>query len=655
MKKTIRVLASLLVLAAMLVGMPLTALAMDDNPEGNTVESIAADEYMDVNSGTVTTNNGLLETNSGTVETNEEGTVNTNQGTVTTNNSLVGTNSGTVETNGEEGTVVANNGTVTTNDGNVETNGEEGTVTTNNGTVTTNNGTVETNGDGADDGADDSENGTVITNNGIVDTNKGTVETNGEEGIVTNNHGTVTTNNGTVETNGDGDGNGDGVGDSTNGVVKTNNGEIITNNHYVETNGKDGVIDTNNCYVGDFFEYLKAAAGGEDLADFADVTLKSGNFGTIRDNNNTIVCNGKSGFVENNGVITIDDEGNESCTTGLVVANQGTVNNNNASTWYNYGTLNTNKGTVGNNYGTVKINEEMVYENYGTIETNDDTVLSNRTQIVDNNGYVPWNGGTVETNTINGIVGIGTITDEDGNSTSGTVGANYGTVIENNAFYYGVEVKDTDGGLGTKLIQAMEKTIVKLTDLFKRDGYELVGYTQTYQRTEVTESVPSEDPDPIITQITKPLYEIDPITVNSTEYEAAYPNQLTLIWRAIVPPIESPKPAAEPKAEPVKAVAYPTTVQPEAVKAGIVVQVKEQRFKILEAEDGTILVATMGKLSQKDLEDMMAFLAKYFTPEQIAKLLSDPELLSDELVVKFFGGREAHIFFRASADLFAKV
>ena len=67
-----------------------------------------------------------------------------------------------------------------------------------------------------------------------------------------------------------------------------------------------------------------------------------------------------------------------------------------------------------------------------------------------------------------------------------------------------------------------------------------------------------------------------------------------------------------------------------------------------------ILVATMGKLSKKDIEDMKAFLARYFTPEQIAKLLGEPELLSDELVAQFFGGQGVHICFRASVDLFAK-
>lgn len=566
MKKTIRVLASLLVLAAMLVSMPITALAIADNPAGNTVESVATGDEMYENSGTVTTNNGTVETNNGTV---------------TTNNGMVDTNSGTVETNGEDGTVVDNSGT-------------------------------------------------VDTNNGTVGTNKGTVETNDEEGTVSANHGTVTTNNGTVETNGDGDGNGDGVGDSLNGTVITNNGEIITNNYYVVTNGKDGTIDTNNCMVGDFFEFLGATVEIEDKADIGKITLETGNFGTITDNNGTIVCNGEGGFVENNGIRTTDEEGNQVELPGLLLVNKGTLNNNNCGdTWFNFGIVKTNSYEVMENFGTIETNKEYVWQNHGTVETNNGMVGNNYDTIENNNGAVLWNVGTVETNTIEGIVSAGT----DAEGKSGRVETNYGTVIADDIFTYGVEVKNTDGGLGTKLIQAVKSTVLELSKLFTRDGYELVGYTQQYQL--------NEDPW---------KFEENPIEVSSAEYEAVSPNLLTLIWRAVVKPAED----TEAPAKPVKAPVYPTTVQPEEIKTGTIVRAKDQKFKILEAEDGAILVATMGKLSQKDLQDMKAFLAKYFTPEQIAKLLGDPELLSDELVAQFFGGQGEHIFFRASADLFAK-
>ena len=565
MKKTIRVLTSLLVLAAMLVSMPITALAIADNPAGNTVGSVATGDEMYENSGTVTANNGTVETNNGTV---------------TTNNGMVDTNSGTVETNGEDGTVIDNNGT-------------------------------------------------VDTNNGTVGTNTGTVETNGEDGTVIANHGTVTTNNGTVETNGDGDGNGDGVGDSMNGTVITNNGEITTNNYYVVTNGTDGTIDTNNCMVGDFFEYLGATVEIEDTADLGKITLETGNFGTITDNNGTIVYNDEGGIVENNGVIITDEEGNEvEHTPGLLLVNKGTVNNNNyGDTWFNFGIVKTNAYNVQDNFGTVETNKEYVWHNFGTVEANDGLVGNNSDTIESNSGSVIWNVGTVETNTIYGIVANST--DDAGNS--GTVEANYGTVIDDaGVFNYGVEVQNTDGGLGTKLIQAVKDRVVELSELFTRDGYELVGYTRQYQ--------PAEG------NLERWLEE-NPVDVISTEYEAVSPNLLTLIWKAIVKPTED---------APVTVSYYPTTVQPENVKVGTIVQVKGQKFKILEVEDGSILVATMGKLSKQDMEDMKAFLARYFTPEQIAKLLGEPELLSDELVAQFFGGQGVHICFRASVDLFAK-
>ena len=62
---------------------------------------------------------------------------------------------------------------------------------------------------------------------------------------------------------------------------------------------------------------------------------------------------------------------------------------------------------------------------------------------------------------------------------------------------------------------------------------------------------------------------------------------------------------------------------------GTTVRAKGQTFKVIEMDDGSILVATVGKLSKKDIEDMKAFLAKYF------------------------GGNIEHIAFRATGDLFA--
>ena len=115
------------------------------------------------------------------------------------------------------------------------------------------------------------------------------------------------------------------------------------------------------------------------------------------------------------------------------------------------------------------------------------------------------------------------------------------------------------------------------------------------------------------------------------------------------------KPAAsnEPEAKPIKAAALPSTVAAEDVKVGTVVRVKGQLFRVIEMDDGSMTVVTMGKLSKKDMEDLMAFLAKYFTPEQIELLLGDPELISGALAEELFGGNTNHIVFKAARNLFA--
>ena len=116
------------------------------------------------------------------------------------------------------------------------------------------------------------------------------------------------------------------------------------------------------------------------------------------------------------------------------------------------------------------------------------------------------------------------------------------------------------------------------------------------------------------------------VQVNSTTYNEDKPGFLTLIWGKIKEIIAA-APSSEPEARQGRAI--PTTVAAEDVKVGTTVRAKGQVFKIIEMDDGSILVATMGKLSKKDIEDMKAFLAKYF------------------------GGNIEHIAFRATGDLFA--
>ena len=150
----------------------------------------------------------------------------------------------------------------------------------------------------------------------------------------------------------------------------------------------------------------------------------------------------------------------------------------------------------------------------------------------------------------------------------------------------------------------------------------------------------------------------DEVEVNSTTYNDDKPGYLALLWRKIQE-IIAPAPAAptapssEPEVKPVKAAAIPTTVAAEDVKVGTVVRVKGQLFRVIEMDDASMTVVTMGKLSKKDMEDPMAFLAKYFTPEQIELLLGDPELISGALAEELFGGNTNHIVFKAARNLFA--
>lgn len=478
MKTNIRVFVSLLVLAAMLVSMPISALAMDDNPEDSVLDSVGKDDVMDVNKGTVTAN----------------------------------------------------------------------------------------------------------------------------DGTITANHGKITTNNGAVEINGDGDGDGDGVDDSANGIVSINNGQITTNNYYVETNGENGTIGTNNCVVGNFFEFIFVV---DKIEKGDDVTMETGNFGTVTNNNSTIVYNGEGGVVETNGVIMTDEEGNEvSRSTGLIFLNQGTVNDNNHSVWFNFGTVKTSDDTVGENYGIVEDNNETLYENFGTVVNNDGLVLSNHDTIKDNNAYVGWNGGTIEVNNVKGIVGIGTTTDEDGNTISGTVGTNYGTLIVDNTFYYGLELKSAGGEMETKLIQTVQDTNVNLTDLFTQDGYELVGYIQTYQRPEGDQTG---------------LFEEDPIMVYSTEFKVEHPNLLNLIWYRIPPYL--------------------------GLSVGNSLWTNGQLLKVIAVEENNYVLATCGTFPEEDMKDLSATLGKLLTPWQMDKLIGEPQILSPEMTAEFFGDNGFHITF----------
>ena len=144
------------------------------------------------------------------------------------------------------------------------------------------------------------------------------------------------------------------------------------------------------------------------------------------------------------------------------------------------------------------------------------------------------------------------------------------------------------------------------------------------------------------------------ITSDTTNYTMNAPVWLQILWEKITgkPAASSASSNDEPEVKPVKA-AVPSTVKAEDVKVGTVVRAKGQLFKVIEMDDGSITVVTMGTLSKKDMEDLMAFLARYLTHEQIELLLGSPELISQELADTLFGGNTNHLVFKAAKNLFA--
>ena len=590
-----RLLASVLALLLMVSLLPIGVMAADDNNAGQTVDVIASGDTMNSNMGTVTTNNGEVRSNHGTVETNN-GTIEFNYsgGTVSTNSQ-----NGTVETN-REGTIKTNNGTVNINE-------MSGIIETNKGEVLENGigSIVETNAKG----------GTVDTNNGTVMTNNGTVTTN--NGNVTGNNGTVTTNNGSMDYN-----------DAT-GTIETNNYQVICNEGTVETNAKGGKIETNNGTVGEKDKDGNAVAG-------------TGNNGTIKTNNGTVISNNAGGTV-----VTNAKDGKIETNNGTVETNAkgGEIDINNGSLIVNHedATVGINNGDIELNYGDIDTNNDYVVWNYGTVETNND--------------YVVWNYGTVETNTIDGTVWNETTQDQNGQNVTGTVTNNYGTMITNTgkvdedgrSIYkteYGVQVQNTDGGAGTKLLQAVENTIVKLADLFKRDGYELVGYNDITPEPEY----PDEDWDGPVEYALNNNPSAQELS--ATEFHATRPSILSLIWKAIVKPAAPSGSSGEPEPKTVQN-NIPTTLSADQVKVGAYVRQGNLLFRIIEVGDDYIRVATVPKLSEQALADMLGFLKQHLSDAQIAKINGEPALLEQELVTYFFGGTFEHISFYAAPDLFA--
>lgn len=594
MKKTAKTIISILMALLLLASLPISAMA-----EG--------EPHVTEDTENNTTSNAIIDT--GVTVTTNSAPVWENNGSIGTNNAPINTNNGSIGTNNYIN-IQTNNGTVTTaNGGYIETN--NGTITTANGTsITTNAGDI-----GTSSASIGTNNGKVGVSNNYINTNTGTVTDN--NGKIENSSGTVVNNNGKGK---------DGIGTNT-GTVTNSAGYIYTNNGQVGTVGTKGqTVNT---------------SGQPNLVNNQAVKNEDGTY-----QEGTGVVDVNHGFLINNGDYAAKDK------------DSGTLNTNEGYVYNNYGTITTNKnkveqngGTIGQSQGNIRVNQSgaslgtngkdgYIYVNIGKVDTNDGKIdINPGGTIGTNNGTVgEFDYGTIETNN-------GTITESHGkvvtNGITGVVNHGGGGTIDNNFgtfnSYDGNTYLGLSWGSDTKSLTLIDGAVVKGTQKNldeaaaevtaagpTRSGYRLTGYTWlTSDGTKVTDTA---------------------------NYTMNAPTWLKLLWEKIITAVES----NEPEATPVKAAAIPTTVAAEDVKVGTTIRAKGQIFKVVEMDDGSMTIVTMGKLSGKDMEDLTAFLAKYFTPEQIELLLGEPELISGELAEKLFGGNTGHIVFKAARNLFAQ-
>lgn len=409
--------------------------------------------------------------------------------------------------------------------------------------------------------------------------------------------------------------------DLNTGTVQTNKGKVLTNEGTITTVEEGG-------WVGKYFD--------------SGAINNAGNFGTIETNSGTISHNGE--LVEHNDGDIYINTGTVTSNNGIVVSN-GEMNSPNPQ----LAVIGENRGIILENYGTVETNglqtldqngkpvvidgeaqyDGTIYKNYGTVETN--------------NGTVEENYGTVETNAIDGVVNNyseetqvaraaedAASPEEVPDEKKGTVTQNFGTVVDKEKTYYGLSWGDNVQSL-TLLNGKVEKqsTLNLNAEASKasRDGYRMTGYKAFERRNGKDET----------------------ITSDTSNYTMNAPVWLQILWEKI-----TGKPAASNATEtqPTRTPVY-TKLSAEQVKVGMFVRCGNMTFKIIEVTDDSIRVATVGKLSEGALADMLGFLKQHLSDAQIAKLMGAPELLEQELVAKFFGGSNEHISFYASADLFA--
>lgn len=422
--------------------------------------------------------------------------------------------------------------------------------------------------------------------------NYGTVVNNGgyvHQGTVVNNHADATV-----------------VNNKPTGIVVNNDGLVTNNTGTVNNNESGGTVEINGGKI-------KTNNGTVGKKEDGQVVAGSGNNNAIDANCGTVISNNEHGTVGTN---TAD---------GKIEINNGTVGiyNDDFKPVSNTG----NYGTIGINNGTVTINGENA-----TVGTN--------------NGKVVSNYGTVETNAIDGVVynedtfpGIASRSNDNGDAAAPEekpnvdgVGTNFGTVFDKTkegtiTTYYGLSWGDSVEKLNS--IESFveigdERNLDEIANGIKRDGYKMTGYTaysrQNGENTAITET---------------------------KNYFMNAPTWLQILWKKIVKPTSD-----EPETKTVQN-NIPTTLSADQVKVGAYVRRGNMTFRIIEVTDNDIRVATVGKLSEKSLADMMGFLKQHLSDAQIAKINGEPALLEQELVTYFFGDSYEHIAFRAARDLFA--
>ena len=434
--------------------------------------------------------------------------------------------------------------------------------------------------------------GTVVNNGGYV-----------HQGTVVNNHADATV-----------------VNNKPTGIVVNNDGLVTNNTGTVNNNKSGGTVEINGGKI-------QTNNGTVGKKEDGQVVAGSGNNNAIDANCGTVISNNENGTVGTN---TAD---------GKIEINDGTVGNyhDDFKLVPNTG----NYGTIGINNGTVTFNQ-----NGATIGINNKSVAFNQNgaTIGTNNGKVASNYGTVETNAIDGVVNnynpgeIAARSLDNGDAAAPEekpnvdgVGTNFGTVVDKTSdtekTYYGLSWGDSVEKLNSIesfVVSGDERNLDEIANGIKRDGYKMTGYT-AYSRKDGENTAITE----------------------TKNYSMKAPTWLQILWKEIVKPASD-----EPEVKTVQN-NIPTSLSADQVKVGAYVRRGNLLFRIIEVTDNDIRVATVGKLSEEDLADMLGFLKQHLSDAQIAKINGEPALLEQELVTYFFGDSYEHIAFRAARDLFA--